>query len=224
MSIFGFNRRIKNCGKNNQIKIDKNIKCAVDVKGDNNIVDITAMKTPNPKKINLHIYGNNNRVIIKNLETGNITIDVGNYTGINNSEISIDDNFACVKMKILAYQHNTPIKIGKNCMFSSGISIRSGELPHVIYDLNTREDLDKSDGIFIGNHVWIGENASILKRVKIQDECVVGTMSVVTKAFDEKHVVIAGNPAKICKRNVLWGASAETVPDIKPEEVFENDK
>ena len=47
------------------------------------------------------------------------------------------------------------------------------------------------------------------------DECIVGAMSVVTKAFDEKHSVIAGNPAKICKRNILWGSCEKTVPNIE---------
>ncbi len=223
MKIFGFNiclnffnivRQIKNIGKNNQINIAPDIKCIAKIVGDNNVIDISSLKTKSPKKININIKGNNNKIIIKNLETGNICIDIGNYTGVNNSEVEIGDNFGCVRMKILAFQHNTPIKIGKNCMFSSGVTIRSGELPHVIYDLNTRENLDKTEGVFIGNHVWIGENVFVLKKAKIMDESIVGAMSVVTKAFEERHIVIAGNPAKICKRNILWGASEETVPNI----------
>ena len=157
MNIFGFNlifnlnKKTISQGKDNKINISSNIKCAARIIGDNNIVDITAQKTKSPKKIKINIKGNNNKIIIKNLETGNIFIDIGNYTGVNNSVVEIENNFGCVQMKILAYQHNTPIKIGENCMFSSGVTIRSGELPHVIYDINTREDLDKSEGVYIGN-------------------------------------------------------------------------
>lgn len=58
--------------------------------------------------------------------------------------------------------------------------------------------------MYIGNHVWIGEHCYILKNATISDNSVVGSMSVVTKRFDEENVVIAGNPAKIYRRNVMW--------------------
>ncbi len=43
-----------------------------------------------------------------------------------------------------------------------------------------------------------------MKKVRIADNSVVGSASVVTKKFDEENVVIAGNPAKICRRNIMW--------------------
>ena len=47
-------------------------------------------------------------------------------------------------------------------------------------------------------------NAVILKNSIIPDNSVIGAYSVVAKKFDEENVVIAGNPARICKRNINW--------------------
>ena len=44
----------------------------------------------------------------------------------------------------------------------------------------------------------------INKGVSIKQDTIIGTGSVVTKPFDESNVVIAGTPAKIVKRNVVW--------------------
>ena len=200
-------------GTGNVVNIDKKINYSIKVDGNNNFVDITSKVTVEPQNLRINIKGNNNKIIIKDLRTANnLNIDMGNFIGVDNAEIEILDNFACVQVNILAFQSDTPIKIGANCLFSKGVCIRTGERPHAIYDMNTLENLDKSDGVYIGNHVWIGENVFIMKRGKISDNSIVGAMSVVTKKFDEEHVVIAGNPAKICKRNVMWDESVNNVP------------
>ena len=155
--------------------------------------------------ISLKINGNNNRVVLKGFKTcKRLYIDIGNYVGCDNVTIEIGEKFTCIDTTILAYQSGVPITIGDNCIFSKGIIIRSGELPHKIYDMITGENLDNSDGIKIGNHVWIGENAYIMKKVQLQDDTIVGTASVVTRKFTEKNVAIAGNPAQICRRNIGW--------------------
>ena len=50
---------------------------------------------------------------------------------------------------------------------------------------------------------------TILKGSVIKDGSVVGTHSVVAKAFDEPNVVIVGNPARIVKHNIFWKKELE---------------
>ena len=202
-------------GEGNVIHIDKTIDYSVIIKGNNNSIEITPEENLRPRNISINITGNNNKIIIKKFRTTQLFIDIGNFTGVDNVEIEILENLTCVQTRILAYQSNTPIKIGANCLFSRDTCIRSGELPHAIYDKDTFENLDKSEGIFIGNHVWIGEHAFIMKKATIPDNCIVGAMSVVTKRFTEENAVIAGNPARVCKRNVMWEENVENLPQPK---------
>lgn len=52
--------------------------------------------------------------------------------------------------------------------------------------------------IKIGNHVWIGRRAMILKGVTIGDRAIVAASSVVTRDVPP-DAIVAGNPAKIVK-------------------------
>jgi len=51
---------------------------------------------------------------------------------------------------------------------------------------------------YIGNDVWIGANAVILKGIKIGDGAIIGASSVVTKNVPP-YAIVVGNPAKIIK-------------------------
>lgn len=54
--------------------------------------------------------------------------------------------------------------------------------------------------VVIGNNVWIGDKATILPGVTIGDGAVVAANAVVTKDVPA-YSVVAGNPARIIKRN-----------------------
>lgn len=99
-------------------------------------------------------------------------------------------------------QDNVQIVIGNNCLFSSEIIIRAAD-GHTLFDKDTKSPSSAHE-VIIEDHCWIGQRTYILKNTKISHNSVVGACSVVTKKFDEPNVVIAGNPARIVKKNIDW--------------------
>ena len=57
--------------------------------------------------------------------------------------------------------------------------------------------------IEIGNHVFIGRHAMIMKGVKIGDDSVVAAGAIVTRDVPNKCLV-AGIPARVIKENIEW--------------------
>lgn len=107
------------------------------------------------------------------------------------------------------------LTIGKNCFFNHNCSITAGRLIEigddcmfanniVIIDHDHKFDCGGvssklvSNPIKIGNQVWVGANATILKGVTIGDGAIIAANAVVTKDVDA-HTVVAGCPARRIK-------------------------
>lgn len=54
---------------------------------------------------------------------------------------------------------------------------------------------------YIGNRCFIGANAIIMCGVKVGDEVIIGSGSVVTKDV-ESNTIVAGNPARVIKTGI----------------------
>ena len=91
------------------------------------------------------------------------------------------------------------IEIGEGVAIAPNVLIRDCD-SHNIHGVIAKKPIS------IGNHVWIGSNAIILKGVNIVggitigDNCVIGPGAVVFKSVPANCVVV-GNPAYILKRN-----------------------
>lgn len=201
-------------GNENKIVLKENIQrknlIEINVEGDNNEITLEE-ESFGKNSLKFSVHGNNNKIHIgKSFNCLGLNVEIGSKTAqINNAELNIEDKFTCCKdVNIIAAEQNIPIKIGKDCMFSNSITIRSGESPHVIFNKDTGKSFDRSRGVYIGNHVWIGEKVIMLKNASIADDSIVGAASVVTKKFEDKNVVIAGNPAKIVKKNINWARAS----------------
>ena len=129
----------------------------------------------------------------KNLKTLPIT------TIENPSGISIGNNVWMSK-NVALYASNG-IKIGNDVTIAKDVSLISGDHAFSQKNVNiNKQGMRKGDlPIIIGDDVWIGEKAIILKSVNIGNGWVVGAGSVVTKDA-LPYTVIAGNPATVIKK------------------------
>ena len=98
------------------------------------------------------------------------------------------------------------MRIGDNTMIAHGSTIWDYD-GHPIYNENLEGPSDSYGGesspIVIEQDVWIGYEVSILKGVHIGQGAIVGAKSCVTNDVPP-YSIVAGNPAKIIKRNVTW--------------------
>jgi hypothetical protein len=80
-------------------------------------------------------------------------------------------------------------------MFANGAYVTDCDW-HGIYDRTERDT--QAYPVHIGNNVWVGDHATVLKGVSIGDNSIVAACSVVTKDVPP-NVIVAGNPARIVK-------------------------
>lgn len=109
--------------------------------------------------------------------------------------------------------HNTTIKnsvIGKYCSISWSVSIggknhnylRTTTFPeyHMNRILDGKSTIieNRMENTYIGNDVWIGAGAIIMRGINVGDGAVIGAGAVVTKDVPP-YAIVAGTPAKVIK-------------------------
>ncbi len=102
-------------------------------------------------------------------------IGLGSYVGFNS--------------RIFA---ESAISIGENCAISWDVEIMDTDFHRISL---ADKDIGRSD-VIIGNSVWIGAGAKILKGVTLGDNVLVAAHAVVAKSFPP-NAIVAGNPAKL---------------------------
>lgn len=90
------------------------------------------------------------------------------------------------------------IKIGENVVISHDVTIMDTDSHRIEY-----EGYQMTKPIIIGNNVWIGSRAMILKGVNIGDGAIISAGAIVTEDIPA-NCVVAGVPAKVIKENVKW--------------------
>lgn len=164
-----------------------------------NVVEIGALSKLQNCRID--IRGNNNR------------IKIGGECVMNHLDIWIEDDGNSVEIgnntwvtgeTHIAVTEGTSVKIGERCLFSEEIVIRTGDSHSILDELGQR--VNKAEDVEIGNHVWIGNRAMLLKGMKIGEDSVIGAGAIVTGEFG-KGLVLAGVPAKIVKEKVNWDSA-----------------
>ena len=96
---------------------------------------------------------------------------------------------------ISAYQR---VRIGEQCVIADRVMFI--DFDHGVVDVETpirRQGIYKRD-VEVGSNVWIGYGACILRGVRVGDNSIVGTNSVVTKDVPA-NAVVGGVPARVLR-------------------------
>jgi acetyltransferase-like isoleucine patch superfamily enzyme len=198
--IFRIKKHIS--GKNNKT-IYKNAilkRVFFDIVGNNNVIII--QERCRLGKVKFYIRGNNNKIVLgKGVDFVSGTF----WTTCDNAHIEVGENTTVqADVGLQISENDLKIIVGKDCMFSSNISVWTQDW-HPIFDMDGNK-INMGKNVIIMDHVWIGYDTKILKGVTIGKNNIVGANSVVTKSFTDENIVIAGNPAKLVKRNVQWAS------------------
>lgn len=166
-------------------------------RGKNNILYIE--DGANISGVVINFFGDNSLVYIGKSRTNyafqiSIFYDSVFYIGKDNSFNG--------KKPIFQLSERKNIFIGDDNMFSYGITVRIAD-PHLIYSSETFERINPSKSVYIGDHVWIGQNVTIFKGNKIGSGSILGGESLITKNIPS-NVSAGGNPVKVIKGDIFW--------------------
>lgn len=172
------NSQININGKNNILICDEEVSlwnCRLDLNNDNSIIYLSSNSFD--YYFNISINGNNICFIGKN-----------NYF---NGQLHL----------VLSESKN--IIIGDECMFSHRVSVRTSDV-HLLYNSKTKERINYSKSVYIGDHVWIGQGAIILKGTQIGSGTTIGANSVLSNKIVPSNTTFVGSPARLLHEDTFW--------------------
>lgn len=95
------------------------------------------------------------------------------------------------------------VSIGNHCLIAGGVIIRDYDGHPLDYQARRKHlsiSADSIKPVTIGNDVWVGARAVVLKGTKIGDRSIIAAEAVVTKDVPS-DCIVAGNPATVVKKS-----------------------
>jgi acetyltransferase-like isoleucine patch superfamily enzyme len=121
------------------------------------------------------------------------------------------DTATCNRANFVLIGDDVSIVCGTDCMLSYGISVRASD-SHAIVDLKGKEVINPGRSILIHPHVWVGENATVLKGTTIERGAIVAAHAMVTKDVPACSLAV-GIPAKVLRHDVSWTRDHDPSPE-----------
>ena len=168
------------------------------------------------KLVNSRInFGGDNAVVYLSRNKYIYYLDINAYS--NTCVFIGKDNFFNGRLSLIASERKNII-IGDNGLISFGIFVRTAD-PHLIYSCETKQRINKSKSVLIGDHVWLGQGALILKGTKIGSGSILGGGAVISNKSVFSNASAVGNPAKIVSKNIFF--SKESVHNFNKKQTEE---
>jgi carbonic anhydrase/acetyltransferase-like protein (isoleucine patch superfamily) len=116
------------------------------------------------------------------------------------ARLAIGRNFVITAESALVCKKE--ITIGDDTLFSWDILVMDTDF-HPIRDGSGRM-LNPDAEVVIGDHVWVGCRALILKGSVIPSGCVVAAGTTIAREFTGENAVLGGNPVREIREGVRW--------------------
>ncbi len=116
------------------------------------------------------------------------------------ARLELGDRFTITAQSAIVCHH--AVSIGAGTLFSWEILVMDTDF-HPLTDAGGTR-LNPDAPVVIGNDVWVGCRATILKGAHIPDGTVVAATSLVTRSFTEPRTLVGGSPATVLRRDVRW--------------------
>ena len=219
MPIFVKNKKEKDYiiqAKHFSSKVNSEVK----ISGENNFIQGNLSKISFIGSQYFEFIGNNNRIVIKDgahlsnckikfsgddsefIISNNCRISVNVHVNGDKGRIEIGEETTMARVLMVCQEEGSKILIGKDCMFSSDIFIRTSD-SHSIIDIQSNKRINPPKDVIIDDHIWVGQSVKINKGVKINSNSIIANGSIVTGNIPS-NTVVGGNPAKIIKSEVNW--------------------
>ena len=111
-------------------------------------------------------------------------------------EVGEDVVFQHPKKNVMDLSRPYLLSIGNNVIITTGVHILTHDFTWMVLREMHRRPFGSAGAVRIGNNVFIGMNAIILKGVTIGDNVVIGAGSVVYRDIPD-NTIAAGNPARV---------------------------
>ncbi len=145
----------------------------------------------------INFCGKNSLVVIRN---NSVSV---NATIFNESTLYLGKNCYINSCLNVIPSERTSIFIGDDLLCSYGVYIRTAD-PHLIYDGESHRRINPSKSVFIGDHVWIGQDVGILKNTFVGSGAIIAAKALLSNKVYSSNGCFGGVPAKKVKDNVFW--------------------
>ena len=117
---------------------------------------------------------------------------------LRNKGISVGERCEVQKPVSLNIDTSRPslLSIGNHVYLHRGLTIMTHDWASWVFLDKYHDFVPSHSKVTIGNNVWFGEFVTVLKGVKIGDNCIIGAGSIVTKDIPDNSVAV-GVPARV---------------------------
>jgi len=167
--------------------------------GKNNILYCENDVKLNTAKI--HFKGSNSIIYLSSSKKSQYPLNVFIY---NNSTLFIGRNNRISANLTIYVQEKHNVIIGNDGIIEKGVNIKTSD-SYPIYDVDSKQRVNFSGSVFIGDHVWLSHLSYISRGVKIGSGAIIGNYAYVPPnflVFSNSYLI--GNPANIIQEDVFF--------------------